>query len=523
MVNYLCADNAQSFKEWTENIRPLCNAVQYNPFVALSSSSSSTTTTTTTTTTTNNNNNNNNNRILRTLSVDIHEARNVCFAPLAGCSHSPASSANDASASASSTLAKYHKENLYYCLVLFNNDAIVASTRLTHCSNKSHKQQTTLSPTKNPPPPPPPTSAIQISNNNNSNQSPPLQPTSTTSTASKTTSTVITSRDSIWDESFVFENLPLDVNEVKVCLYVIAKPSHFSASSLVNNLKKIGGASGDTAANSSSSSPDNGGSTSATTSESGTGLGSGNNGPSVSSRVKMLDPTLIGTVNIRLDELLNKGLCEAWHKAEPANGSTSSSSSHSSSSACSSDNHACTIRLKIRYCQEKIFLDKWLYAPLGEYLTSERERPHLCTLYERVVPSSERGHLVHAMLRLFIVEHKLVDMLTSFLETEIDGCADLSTLFRSASMATSLMDHYMRTRCHTFLHKALQQPLVRVLSGKHHAWHQQQLRAQQQQQQQHTNATATATQSAMTSGLVNSSSLSSTTQAKVYNALVTFL
>ena len=238
----------------------------------------------------NSNNIDKNYRILRTLSVDIHEARNVCFSPLlnhrSNTSHhheTPSSSPNQnhhhhsgsSSSSHSHNLPKYHKDNLYYCVILFNNEAYVASTRHTTCNN-SHATSTSSGLV----------SSSHFSGSYHQNSSSMSSSMHSNGSGSSSTNSSNgydiannqfllkhTSRDSIWDDSFSFDNLPLDVKELKLCLYVIAKPTNFSAS-FVNNLKKI----------SQSSAPS-----------------------------KMLDPLLIGSVNIRLDELINKGLHETWY------------------------------------------------------------------------------------------------------------------------------------------------------------------------------------------------------------------
>jgi len=88
----------------------------------------------------------------------------------------------------------------------------------------------------------------------------------------------------------------------------------------------------------------------------------------------------------------------------------------------------------------------------------------MCRLYDQVVPTSERPHLVQALLKYFIVRREHVTMLDSYLRAEIERCADLTTLFRPATMCTSLMDFYMRTRCERFLREALQEPLARIFA-----------------------------------------------------------
>lgn len=328
-------------------------------------------------------------RILRTLNLDIHEARNVCFSPLfqLNCSTSPinTNTSNGQILNNNSTnclsMPKYHKDNLYYCLIMFNNEAYVASTRLTNSTPASSSLSSNTTP------------CSQSSSN--------IQQLSSSPTFSCFEQQ--TCKDSIWDDSFSFDNLPLDVKELKICLYVIAKPTNFSAS-FVNNLKKLNNSN------------------------------------------KMLDPQLIGFVNIRLDELINKGLLESWYNVEP--------SVHCGfEDSLNNNNSNCSIRIKIRFCEEKIYLNKNHYQSLSSFLLNANEHKNLSILYEQIIPSTERPHFVQALLKFFIVKNKLIEMLKSFLLAEIDRCSDLSTLFRPATCSTSLMDQYMRVRCEDFCAK----------------------------------------------------------------------
>ncbi len=48
-------------------------------------------------------------------------------------------------------------------------------------------------------------------------------------------------------------------------------------------------------------------------------------------------------------------------------------------------------------------------------------------------------------------ELRLLDTLKLFLNYEIENCTDLSTLFRSTTLTTSLMDYYMRSKTKQYL------------------------------------------------------------------------
>ena len=269
--------------------------------------------------------------ILRTLSIDLHEARNVCFAPLMQTMSSNSLRKNSPFSdhdldnnhhhhhqSNLIHLPKYHKDNLYYCLILFNNEAFVASTRLTTClqhSQQSHHHHSTNF-----------VSSPSFSSNLNSSSTSSNSSSSTTASnlhaknhprKSSKNANATTSRDSIWDDSFSFDNLPLDVKEIKICLFMIGKPPKLFSSSFVNNLKKIG--SGNSLANGV-----NGGYFASNSSLFNNGLSSVNGNTHTSTSIlhntnnsKMLDPLLIGYVNIKLEDLMNKGLCERWYSLEP--------------------------------------------------------------------------------------------------------------------------------------------------------------------------------------------------------------
>ena len=163
---------------------------------------------------------------------------------------------------------------------------------------------------------------------------------------------------------------------------------------------------------------------------------------------KMIHPCLLGCVNIQLDEnLMNRGLCESWHTLEiPPQQAQTTNTPAGLLDGLSSQVAHCSIRVKIRFCQETVHLNEGVYYRLSEFLLDERQHKHLCQVYDQVVPSTERTHLVHALLRYFIVKDRILAALKSFLSAEIDRCADLATLFRPATLCTSLMDQYMRVR-----------------------------------------------------------------------------
>ena len=63
-------------------------------------------------------------------------------------------------------------------------------------------------------------------------------------------------------------------------------------------------------------------------------------------------------------------------------------------------------------------------------------------------------------------ERKEADLLKSLNEAEIEKEEETSTLFRAASLTTTLMDLYMRSVSHGFLLAAIQDTIIKLLEAK---------------------------------------------------------
>ena len=57
-------------------------------------------------------------------------------------------------------------------------------------------------------------------------------------------------------------------------------------------------------------------------------------------------------------------------------------------------------------------------------------------------------------------------MLKSLNEAEIEKEEETSTLFRAASLTTTLMDLYMKSVCTGFLHSAIHDTILKLLESK---------------------------------------------------------
>lgn len=63
-------------------------------------------------------------------------------------------------------------------------------------------------------------------------------------------------------------------------------------------------------------------------------------------------------------------------------------------------------------------------------------------------------------------ERREADLLKSLNEAEIEKEEETSTLFRAASLTTTLMDLYMKSVCTGFLQSAVQDTILKLLDAK---------------------------------------------------------
>jgi len=225
--------------------------------------------------------------------------------------------------------------------------------------------------------------------------------------------------DLIWNENFTYENIPLDITSFKLLIFATKNVS-LSIDTIITSMHT-------------------------------TPTNTSNN----SSLLKMLkfrntnNIICVGEVNVSLLDLLNKGLDEKWYKIDALK--------HESDS---------TVRLQIRFNEEKILYNLYDYHKLQTYLSNSVEE--LCAIYLSI--GTERSELKLNLIKFYInqtqlstqqqqqqnqpiieSELRLLDTLKLFLNYEIENCTDLSTLFRSTTLTTSLMDYYMRSKTKQYL------------------------------------------------------------------------
>ncbi|KAK2709712.1 ras GTPase-activating protein 1-like isoform X2 [Artemia franciscana] len=121
-----------------------------------------------------------------------------------------------------------------------------------------------------------------------------------------------------------------------------------------------------------------------------------------------------------------------------------------------------SLRLRTRYLHDLIMPPEE-YLPLKDLLLEMnlevvKSLADLCHL--------DRIPLATSLLRVFRHEKREADLLQNLMEQEIDREEETSTLFRAASLTTTLADLYMKSVCTPFLIAALSETIQRVLESK---------------------------------------------------------
>lgn len=124
-----------------------------------------------------------------------------------------------------------------------------------------------------------------------------------------------------------------------------------------------------------------------------------------------------------------------------------------------------SIRCRIRYMDDLVMPEDE-YSPLQELLLenefhSVRALADLC--------HSNRVPLASSLLKIFSHERKECELIKSLCQAEIARETDVATLFRTTSLATTLMDIYMRSECGQFLQSALSDTIQKLLESKQSA------------------------------------------------------
>ncbi|XP_058809845.1 ras GTPase-activating protein 1 isoform X2 [Phymastichus coffea] len=120
------------------------------------------------------------------------------------------------------------------------------------------------------------------------------------------------------------------------------------------------------------------------------------------------------------------------------------------------------LRLRLRY-RHDLAMPPEEYSPLQQLLLD----PELHVVKALAdVCHLDRIPLANSLLRIFRHENKEADLLRSLNQAEVDKEDETPTLFRAASLTTTLMDLYMKSVCTSFLKSALQDTINKIIESK---------------------------------------------------------
>nr|CAI5825287.1 unnamed protein product [Callosobruchus analis] len=124
-----------------------------------------------------------------------------------------------------------------------------------------------------------------------------------------------------------------------------------------------------------------------------------------------------------------------------------------------------SLRLRTRYLHDLV-MPAEEYSPLQQLLLE----PGLASVKVLAeICHADRAPLATALLRVFRAEGRETELLRELNSAEILRETETSTLFRAASLATTLMDLYMRAECGGFLQAAVLETVLRLLESKQSA------------------------------------------------------
>lgn len=124
-----------------------------------------------------------------------------------------------------------------------------------------------------------------------------------------------------------------------------------------------------------------------------------------------------------------------------------------------------SLRLRTRYLHDLV-MPAEEYSPLQQLLL-ESGLTSVKTLAE--ICHADRAPLATSLLRVFRAEGRETELLRELNSAEIARETETSTLFRAASLATTLMDLYMRAECGGFLQAAVLETVLRLQESKQSA------------------------------------------------------
>lgn len=150
---------------------------------------------------------------------------------------------------------------------------------------------------------------------------------------------------------------------------------------------------------------------------------------------------------IELGDLKSGDYIDEWYSLQPVN--------------VASRGDMGSIRIKARYLHE-VIMPPEEYTTLKELILTNLDN----VLVLAQVCVNERISLAKALLMVFRHEKQEAVLLEALNNIEINKEDEVSTLFRATSLATTLMDQYMKMTASTFVHKAAKDCVHRIIESK---------------------------------------------------------
>ncbi|XP_067664824.1 ras GTPase-activating protein 1-like isoform X1 [Haliotis asinina] len=166
-------------------------------------------------------------------------------------------------------------------------------------------------------------------------------------------------------------------------------------------------------------------------------------------KVKRAKETKVAEVQIRLSELDSLDQVDDWFTLRPASPNIKGEMGN--------------IRLKAHYLHE-IIMPLEEYTSLKELLLGDNYE-NIITL-SKVCAKHEWLGLSKSLLRIFCHEKKEARLLRTLNDLEIDKEVEVSQLFRGTSLATAMMDQYMKMTATTFVQIAVKDLVQKIVESK---------------------------------------------------------
>ncbi|KAL5004180.1 hypothetical protein ScPMuIL_017636 [Solemya velum] len=157
--------------------------------------------------------------------------------------------------------------------------------------------------------------------------------------------------------------------------------------------------------------------------------------------------TQIAFVTVFLNEIKGNDCADKWYQLQP------------SSTAFRTEMGS--IRIRARYLHE-IIMPQEEYASLKVLFVNDFNS--ILALAENC--GNDRISLAKALLQIYRNERRVGELLKKMNSVEIEKEDVVSTLFRATSLATTLMDQYMKMTATVFVQKAVQETILHIMENK---------------------------------------------------------